>query len=961
MNKVFLVSALTLAVLTGCNSLSSTQSTPAVAQVAPAPLTVIKSPNDQRQYQILKLDNGIEAILISDPSAAKAAAALSVGVGLLHDPMSQQGMAHYLEHMLFLGTERYPDTKGYSDFMTQNGGAHNAYTWLDITNYMFKVNSNAYDEALDRFADFFKAPKLYPEYTEKEKNAVNAEWSMRRELDFFGQYKLARLMMGEHPANRFLIGNLETLGDKADSNLHAETEAFYQRYYSSNIMKVTMLSPLPLTEMAQLATKHFASIKNKQLTKPTVTADVKLADVAGKRVHYVPNEDVKQLKLDFTIRNNTAAFSKKPNEFIAYLLGSEMPGTPAQVLKQQGWVSSLSADASPDLYGNFGSFSINVELTDAGMQHREQIVATLMQYLNLIKSHGADSKYFQEIRTSLNNRFQFLQKGDEFDYVAQLTDAMQKYPVQNVINANFEFTEFSPEAINDVLAQLSPSTLRVWYISKQEPHDKQLHFYDGRYQITDISAQEQASWQQPSQFALTLPAVNTLLPEQFAIKRPSQAFATPQVVVEQNNIKAWLYPSRDFADQPKGNVKIVLNNPATEHTARAKVLGALWQDLYNLEQSALATEASIAGMSLSFSAKQGLELNVGGFTDKQATLVSKALASLQVRSDEATFEQAKQRLIRDINNQKMQFPYSQAFAAYGQITRSGNYDDNEMVAIASKVKLSDLNAYISEVLHNHNARVFAFGNYNEQDVQAVVSQIAKQLPENRNLTDYVKTKIWQAKPGEVRVLQQDIPVADVAMIDLYVHPQKGLTQQAQGYVLQDHFSTYVFDKLRTEQQLAYAVGAFSPKLDEQAALGLYIQSPVAGPKQLQSHFDEVKQQYSKVLMAMTEQEFAKLKASALAELNEPAKNLSEELAPLNQDWVQEKFDFASKAKFIAAVEQVRLADIQQFYQQTMMSKNAARLSIQLRGSKFKDAEFANIAKQQKITSIARFQQQAKML
>jgi len=77
---------------------------------------------------------------VSDPSAEKSAAALSVGVGLLHDPMSQQGMAHYLEHMLFLGTERYPDTKGYSDFMTKNGGAHNAYTWLDITNYMFKIN-----------------------------------------------------------------------------------------------------------------------------------------------------------------------------------------------------------------------------------------------------------------------------------------------------------------------------------------------------------------------------------------------------------------------------------------------------------------------------------------------------------------------------------------------------------------------------------------------------------------------------------------------------------------------------------------------------------------------------------------------------------------------------------------------------------------------------------------------------
>lgn len=182
MKKLFAISTLTLAVLTGCGTTSSLNYSDTTENLLSEQLVV--SPNDDRQYQTLTLENGIEVILVSDPSVSKSAAALSVGVGLLHDPMSQQGMAHYLEHMLFLGTEKYPDSKGYSEFMTKNGGAHNAYTWLDITNYMFKVNNDAYDEALDRFSDFFKSPKLYPEYTEKEKNAVNAEWSMRREMDF---------------------------------------------------------------------------------------------------------------------------------------------------------------------------------------------------------------------------------------------------------------------------------------------------------------------------------------------------------------------------------------------------------------------------------------------------------------------------------------------------------------------------------------------------------------------------------------------------------------------------------------------------------------------------------------------------------------------------------------------------------------------------------------------------------
>ncbi|PTB96739.1 peptidase M16, partial [Marinobacter sp. Z-F4-2] len=424
---------------------------------------VLKSPNDDRAYRTLMLDNGLEVMLISDPSTEKSAASLSVSVGLLHDPMTQQGMAHYLEHMLFLGTEKYPDSNEYGEFMTANGGSQNAYTWLDITNYMFSLNNNAYDEALDRFSDFFKAPKLYPEYTEKEKNAVNAEWSMRREMDFFGQYNLARGLLGEHPANRFLIGNLESLGDKENSNLHTETVDFYNRYYSANIMKAAMISNRSLDELEALAKKHFSAIENKNIEDPTVTTALDFEQVAGKRIHYVPNEEVKQVRLEFIIEDNSDQFRVKPNEFITYLIGSEMEGTPAHTLKAMGLISSLNAYASPTDYGNYGTLNIMLELTDAGMQQREMMIASIMQYIEKIRAEGVDEKYFAEIKTSLNNRFQFLEKGNQFSYVSNLAESMQNVPANYAIAAPYVYEAFDAQAINAVLDQLSPERLRVWY------------------------------------------------------------------------------------------------------------------------------------------------------------------------------------------------------------------------------------------------------------------------------------------------------------------------------------------------------------------------------------------------------------------------------------------------------------------------------------------------------------------
>ena len=57
---------------------------------------------DKRESKTFSLENGLDILLISDPDVHRSAAALSVGVGHLHDPKEKQGLAHYLEHMLFL-------------------------------------------------------------------------------------------------------------------------------------------------------------------------------------------------------------------------------------------------------------------------------------------------------------------------------------------------------------------------------------------------------------------------------------------------------------------------------------------------------------------------------------------------------------------------------------------------------------------------------------------------------------------------------------------------------------------------------------------------------------------------------------------------------------------------------------------------------------------------------------------
>lgn len=86
------------------------------------------SQQDNRLYKYITLANKLKVLLISDPEADHAAAALNVGVGSAQDPNNRLGMAHFLEHMLFLGTQKYPGPDDYSSFITCHGGNYNAYT-----------------------------------------------------------------------------------------------------------------------------------------------------------------------------------------------------------------------------------------------------------------------------------------------------------------------------------------------------------------------------------------------------------------------------------------------------------------------------------------------------------------------------------------------------------------------------------------------------------------------------------------------------------------------------------------------------------------------------------------------------------------------------------------------------------------------------------------------------------------
>lgn len=216
----------------------------------------------KRKTAKLRLNNGLEVYLISDELADQSAAALGVKTGSWQDPKAYPGTAHFLEHMLFQGTKKYPGEQAFHRFITDHGGQHNAYTASDRTVYSFSIHHQAFDQAIDYFAHFFIDPLFNPSAVARELHAVDQEYAGYIENDGCRKYMIGKeLGNPDHPNRGFSIGNAQTLAQIPQDVLRK----WYEENYSANLMALVIYSPKSIDALTKLVTDTFSQIPNKKV------------------------------------------------------------------------------------------------------------------------------------------------------------------------------------------------------------------------------------------------------------------------------------------------------------------------------------------------------------------------------------------------------------------------------------------------------------------------------------------------------------------------------------------------------------------------------------------------------------------------------------------------------------------------------------------------------------------------
>ena len=350
---------------------------------------VVRGELDSRAYRHIELPNRLQVLLVSDPAADKSAASLRVRVGSGDDPQDRQGLAHFLEHMLFLGTKKYPDAGEYQAFINAHGGSHNAYTATDHTLYFFEIEPGSLEPALDRFAQFFVAPLFTPEYAQREANAVDSEYRMGLKDDARREYDVLReLVQPGHPLASLAVGNLQTL-EPQRGNIRADLLAFHETHYSANLMTLVVLGREPLDALEGMTRERFGAIADHDAQAREQAPALFAPGTLPLEVRIHPVKEVRELSLAFPVPSSRMRYAAKPLEYIANLLGHEGPGSVLAELKAKGWAEGLGAGAGFDQYGQ-DIFQISVQLSEGGLGHEHEIVARVFRAIDALRAEGIE-------------------------------------------------------------------------------------------------------------------------------------------------------------------------------------------------------------------------------------------------------------------------------------------------------------------------------------------------------------------------------------------------------------------------------------------------------------------------------------------------------------------------------------------------------------------------------------------
>lgn len=923
---------------------------------------------DDRSYRLLKLNaNNLHVLVITDPHTDRSAASLDVNVGSFADKKyAVPGLAHFCEHLLFMGTAKYPEENEYLSYLSKHSGYSNAYTAAEHTNYYFEVSADHLEGALDRFAQFFISPLFSQSCKDREIRAVDSENKKNLQNDMWRLYQLDKLTSNpKHPYNGFSTGNYHTLHEEPVAlglNVRDVLLDFYKNQYSANIMSLVVLGKESLDELTLWTILKFSEVPNTELPRPSYGGETIFEpSQLGKLTRAKPIKDLHKLELTFMVPDDQERnWELKPSGYYSHLLGHEAKGSILHFLKRKNWVNELSSGGMKVCHGN-SLFMTELELTPLGLEHWEEIVVHVFEYLSMLKNQMPQEWIWKEISDMSKINFRFKQKLGTSSTVSKMSSKLYQFtedsyiPPENLLNSSI-VREFDPVEIEKYGSYLTPENFRLTLTSQtltDLPNKEK--WYGTEYSYGDLPAElmerAKAAGNNPE---LHLPVPNKFIPQDFTVKgdKSEQPLGHPYLLSKNNKHEVWFKQDDQFR-VPKGHINLTVHVPTLSKSIESVVMGSLLSELVDDELNEIKYYASIVGLSLHIQQfRDGFSLKVGGYNDKLPEFLRQVLdIFVNFTPKPERFESIKYKVTQELKNFGYEIPYSQIGTHFLQLVNERTYTDIDKLEVIKDVKFEDLTEFSSKFWEQGTyVQTLAVGNFDYSNALEVESLVSKSFEKfdaidksEQKVREEISFKSFTLETGEH--VRYELPLQDAnnvnSCLELFIEVGQLTPENNRLRILTDLLATIVhepcFNQLRTKEQLGYVV--FSGYRLSRSYFGLrFLVQSERTCNYLEFRIEEFLRKFKSKNLGeeLTDEQFAKFKQSLKAKKLQKLKNLSEESGRFWNAVNDGYYDFSQKAKDAQELDSITKEEFLQFYNEYFdidIALKSAKLYVYLNSQK----------------------------
>lgn len=899
-------------------------------------------PKDTNEYRVINFDNGLELVLIHDKEAKITSVSYGVGVGSWDEPEDQLGIAHFLEHMLYLKSEKYPNPGEFSEFVQSNGGQANAFTTPIHTVYYFSIADHAFKEALDRVVASITEPQLDIAYVSKEINAVDSEWRLRKDQDGFAVQQAFRTIINKkHPASRFNIGNKDTLSAYDPETLVTNLEKFHSTYYTANNSKVAIYSALPLDDLEAASVPLLQDIKSKNVMRPKIKVPRFGKDAIGKRIILKAKNSSNVVAYIFPFQEKNAYWKEKPGHVFSKVVGGMHEGSLFSRLREEGLIHQIHLNVSRDYHDNAGSVTFSVEYTEKGRSKEADVLAAIFAYVKEAEKSFITPDYLAFVKERLELE---IDDAEPYEGLALTNNFVRRdpnIPMTHFFDSNYILSGYSKSGMERVFDAVRPDNIIILDRSPKAEVTEEMAYTSEKMGIEDADV---ASLVKTSKRTFDFKA-----PERVTISKNEteyeQTLTAPKLLVDKPGLQARLMHSQKFKNH-EGLLKLVLRSSLTSKRVEEFVHSHVLHNLMHKENRLLAEQVgnkydvnfhdsnnifAESNISLSGPTENHLEVLEGILRTYRAVDITQEKIDIETKP----YIESMEGMSKAGPLHQMYFKRADMLNLYPNA-----FSAQERIQGLKSITVESLKNFRDAYLKAAFIDIYAFGNYKQDQILKAAALAEQYLGERKGeFVRLAKGDEYDFSKTKFQDITFDIDVSGVGFALEYVSPVKSLEMYYQANMLATLMHPKYFDALRTEKKLAYSLGVYATAYDDHPGITLYIHSNVADFDVISESIEAFITAFSKEITTLSDEDIQSLKTVLKENLLKEPGNVYEEAGEYLNEWSLRPEQYKSKEKHIAAIDSVNAEQIKRLFKDLIKNENAERFRYQVRGNDSVGAAF----------------------